>query len=1232
MKKVLVILALLLSLGLFAAEQITVGIDANEIRLLQAQPENMILELNLANFERETVKIDGQTYYDLSVKKGGLTLEPGMPQLPVMAASVIIPNNAKMQLELLSSEYVDLEMKVAPSKGNLTRDIDPATVPYRFDSFYQSEGYWPEVQAELSEPFILRDYRGITVRFTPFSYNPAKGTLRVFTKIKVALSQNGTDHTNSLSTLKNSYSREFEGIYRNMFLNFGAAKYPSLAEEGRILVIKHSMFDEAIVPWVEWKRQNGYVVDVVDVSVAGPSANNIKTYIQNQYNQNDGLMFVQIMGDAPQVPSLTHLYGGSDPSYALLAGSDNYPDIYVSRFSAENVAQMQTQVRKAVEYERDRDTTDTWITQATGIASNEGGAGQGDNGESDQQHMNIIRGKLLNYGYTTVDQIYQGAGATAAQVANSVNAGRSLINYVGHGSDTSWVTTGFSNTNVNQLTNDNMLPIVFSVACVNGNFVSRTCFAEAWLRAKNNATGEPTGAVAMYASSVNQSWSPPMRAQDEFIDLLVAESKHTIGGLCYNASSKMIEAYGSNGADEYKNWHIFGDASMMARSKAPMPLTATYLENLLMGMDSFSVTTVPGARVTLYADGIVYAHGIADAAGLADLTLNVLPDQPMDITLTITAHNYETLVEIVSVIPADGSYICLGDMTVVDDNNNIAEYGETVTLHFAMSNVGNDDAENVLLNLTVDSRYVTVVNGQDQVDLIEANGFGNTVQGFDLQIANDVPDQHSVGLELHITTAAQEEFVYTRNLIINAPHLEFGDVTVDDFLGSNGNQALDPGEMANIYFTIHNNGHAKANNLSGLMVVNDVFHIAEPIQIEFSSLDAGEEVEMGYFIVFSSQLPMGTIVNITTMVFSGEYSGAKTYNLSLGQVQESFENGLTQFPWVFTNGDWTPQAGASYNGSMAAKSPTIDHSQSTTMSVTLNSESPGVISFWKKVSSENNYDWLKFYINDNLKYQWSGTNDTWSQVTYTTQAGINTFTWEYSKDSMTSSLHDCAWIDDIIFPTTGEIMDTPVLELIETEIDYGRVPCGEELTVPLSVINSSTSILIGFAEVAQPFYLIDAVGQRHQQMNIVISPESFIELNVCFAPEDAGMFDENLILYTDSTTPTVIVSLTGQGALVSNDDNVQQAVTALKGNFPNPFNPTTNIAYSLKETAKVKIEIYNLKGQLVKTLVNDTQPQGEHRVTWNGKDQRGNSVSSGIYLYKMQVGDYTSVKKMMMMK
>ena len=92
------------------------------------------------------------------------------------------------------------------------------------------------------------------------------------------------------------------------------------------------------------------------------------------------------------------------------------------------------------------------------------------------------------------------------------------------------------------------------------------------------------------------------------------------------------------------------------------------------------------------------------------------------------------------------------------------------------------------------------------------------------------------------------------------------------------------------------------------------------------------------------------------------------------------------------------------------------------------------------------------------------------------------------------------------------------------------------------------------------------------------------------------------------------------------------AVTALGNNYPNPFNPETTIAYSVKETGPVTIEVYNLKGQLVKTLIKGRQEPGNHTIVWDGKDNNGHSVSSGVYYYKMQAGTYSSTKKMIMMK
>ena len=88
----------------------------------------------------------------------------------------------------------------------------------------------------------------------------------------------------------------------------------------------------------------------------------------------------------------------------------------------------------------------------------------------------------------------------------------------------------------------------------------------------------------------------------------------------------------------------------------------------------------------------------------------------------------------------------------------------------------------------------------------------------------------------------------------------------------------------------------------------------------------------------------------------------------------------------------------------------------------------------------------------------------------------------------------------------------------------------------------------------------------------------------------------------------------------------------LDQNYPNPFNPTTNITYGLPKDANVVIDVYNLMGQKVVTLVSERQKAGYYTVNWNGRDASGNLVTSGVYIYKITTGDYAKSKKMLLVK
>jgi hypothetical protein len=88
----------------------------------------------------------------------------------------------------------------------------------------------------------------------------------------------------------------------------------------------------------------------------------------------------------------------------------------------------------------------------------------------------------------------------------------------------------------------------------------------------------------------------------------------------------------------------------------------------------------------------------------------------------------------------------------------------------------------------------------------------------------------------------------------------------------------------------------------------------------------------------------------------------------------------------------------------------------------------------------------------------------------------------------------------------------------------------------------------------------------------------------------------------------------------------------LHQNYPNPFNPQTHISYQLSQAGQVSLCIYNIKGQLVKRLLDQYQQSGEHSITWDGRDAYGIPVASGVYFYRLSAGRFQEVRKMLLLK
>ena len=194
----------------------------------------------------------------------------GAPDLPIFTTSIQIPELAKMELEVVSSEYIDLKTEsILPSKGNITRDINISSVPFRKGSIYDNNSFYPDNISYLRSPYIIRTKRGQAIVFQPFQYNPIEGLLRVHTNITILVKAVGMSTDNPLVRvpLKNRGAREMEEIYSRHFLNNVETndRYTPLDENGSMLIICHGPFIDAMQPFIDWKIKKGMYVELYDV-------------------------------------------------------------------------------------------------------------------------------------------------------------------------------------------------------------------------------------------------------------------------------------------------------------------------------------------------------------------------------------------------------------------------------------------------------------------------------------------------------------------------------------------------------------------------------------------------------------------------------------------------------------------------------------------------------------------------------------------------------------------------------------------------------------------------------------------------------------------------------------------------------------------------------------------------------------------------------------------------------
>ena len=679
-----ILLSLLVSLfimsGLFASDWVKVTSNdpaPADISLLSSSINSSTVQFKLEGFWQNQVDTEKGPAWLITMADGGRMLTKGAPDLPVFVSSLIIPDQSKMKVQIVSAEYEEFEnVLVAPSKGNLTRDIKPSGVPYEYGKYYEVNAMFPGNLAKLDDPYIVRDYRGQALKIQPFQYNPVTRKLRVYYNITVKVVEDGNSTFNIIERTEpvESIDSRFNQVYKRHFLNYSitGSRYDPVEEHGNMLIISYGDFMDEMDPFIEWKIKTGTPTTIVDVSTIGNS-NAIKTYIADYYN-NNGLTFVLLVGDSQQVPSTMLAGNDSDVNYSYIVGSDHYPDLFVGRFSAESEAHVNTMVNRTLIYEQNPVSDTSWYRRAIGIASQEG---PGDGGEYDYQHIrNIQDNKYIPFTYNYGYEFFEGSqggnddpgNPSSSMVGDAVNSGASVINYTGHGSTNAWSTSGFNTNSVGQLTNVGKWPFIISVACVNGNFVGTTCFAEGWLRAEHN--GDPAGAVATLMSTINQSWNPPMRGQDEMADILTEvysdNIKRTFGGITMNGVMNMNDMYGAQGWTETDTWTIFGDPSVMVRTSIPEDMYVVHANNITVEETSFTFTSdAEGGIAALSKDGEILGTAVVEG-GTATINFEAINQIGAEVDFVVTGFNFRPYITTLVIMPPPGPNVVFAGSVIND--------------------------------------------------------------------------------------------------------------------------------------------------------------------------------------------------------------------------------------------------------------------------------------------------------------------------------------------------------------------------------------------------------------------------------------------------------------------------------------------------------------------------------------------------------------------------------------
>ncbi|MFA7543556.1 MAG: C25 family cysteine peptidase, partial [Candidatus Cloacimonadaceae bacterium] len=1052
--KTLSMLSLLLALCPLLANERSFEFASGEsgVRLSNNDDYGFSLDISVNSYTLNELQTKGGLYEQILLEGFAPSNRIGEATLPMLSRIVAVPIGAAIKFRITNQEEIQIAAKdsglrrqILPTQPPVSKSADYASLVFEKDhSFYARDAFSKNPLFWIEELGYLRGVRLFQFYYEPLRYNPVSGELKISTNTSIRVDFEHPDLAATEELLAKTASYEFETLYSKTIFNWNPNRATLVRNPTKILILCPPAYSSGMATYINFKRKQGYTVDLVSVGTNGTLANNattIKNYLQNLWNNattnNPAPTYLLIVGDhgttGNNITSNTGQTNTShitDLSYVRLNGTDYLPEMYYGRFSVSSTTELSNIVNKTLMFAQTSMPDLSYLGKTVMIAGVDANyASTHGNGAINYATTHYINSA---HGITSNNYLYPASGSSASQIRANAAEGRAYMNYTAHGGATSWADPSFTAAQMTALTNTNKPFVAVGNCCITNQFNnSSPCFGEAIIRAPNAGAAYIGGTNNTYWNE-DYYWAvgykTPQAAAHAYdpsklgvFDAMfhaptnTADWASTTGETVF-MGNMAVQQSGSSFRNYY--WEIYsimGDPSLMPYYGVPAVNNVSFPSVIMMNQSSITVSAAPYTRVALSFDGELSSSGIVPASG--SLVLSFTPFSSIGTAdLVFSASGKITRQESIQILPATGAYLSVEALEYRDNNNNLPDYNESGTLRVTFKNTGSSTASNITATLSCNNPGINITDGSETIANLVAGGSVTRNSAFAFNIADNVVNGTEADFTITMSSGSNN-WEHTFSLSFNAPELSFAQNIVIHDANANNNGRLDPGESVSLSITLHNTGNAASPaGIASLSCTNTGISIGGS-PLNFASIPAGASTSLYFDISASSSMSIGEIAQLVFNASAGAYSASKSEAISVGLIFEGFETGnFSSFPWVLEGSPaWTIDSNQRHSGSYSAKTGSIGHSSSTTLKINRVLTAPGTLSFWYKVSCEAGYDKLAFYIDGTLQVGFNGEVD-WTQVFFPLAAGNRELKWVYQKDSSVSSGSDCAWIDDIIFP------------------------------------------------------------------------------------------------------------------------------------------------------------------------------------------------------------------------